>query len=336
MCREPSRVNATDRVRPVTERLPPDADGIARAASLLTSGQLVAFPTETVYGLGADGRNGRAVAALYTAKGRPSFNPLIAHLTGIDAARREGAFGPEAERLAAAFWPGPLTLVVPLAPGATTCDLARAGLASIGLRVPSHPVAQAVLERCGCPIVAPSANRSGHVSATTAAHVLADLDGRIDAVVMADPTEIGLESTIVACLGGTPTLLRPGGIARERIEAEIGPLRVGEDPSGSPLAPGNLASHYAPAATVRLGATDVRDREAVLLFGPHAPPGKDRAVSTLNLSPTGDLVEAAANLFGHLRRLDASGAASIAVVPVPEGGLGDAINDRLRRSAAAR
>ncbi len=319
-----------------TERLASDAPGIARAAAVLRNGGLAAFPTETVYGLGADATDARAVAFLYAAKGRPSFNPLIAHVTDREAARREGVFDEAALALAAAFWPGALTLVVPVAPNCSVCDLARSGLDTIALRVPSHPVAQALLTAVGRPVVAPSANRSGRVSPTEADHVLGDLDGLIDAILDGGPTAIGVESTIVACLGGAPRLLRPGGVPREAIRRVLGVnLTTVEQAASTPIAPGALASHYAPRALVRLGAREVLASEAALLFGPDLP-GSDGAVATLNLSPSGDLGDAAANLFGHLRRLDASGAATIAVAPIPESGLGEAINDRLRRAAADR
>ncbi len=325
------------RLARATERLAPGPDGIARAAGLILEGGLVAFPTETVYGLGADGRDAAAVAALYEAKGRPRFNPLIAHVASVEAARREGRFDPSAERLAAAFWPGPLTLVVPLAEGGTVCDLGRAGLESVGLRIPSHPVARALLERCAVPVVAPSANLSGRVSPTTAAHVQGDLDGRIDAVVEGGACAVGLESTIVACLGGGPVLLRAGGVPREAIEAVLGvTLAEGDPGSDRPLAPGALLSHYAPRARVRLEAREIRPGEAALLFGGGAFAGAATAAAALNLSPAGDLAEAAANLFGYLRRLDAGGAGTIAVSPIPNGGLGEAINDRLTRAAAGR
>jgi L-threonylcarbamoyladenylate synthase len=313
----------------------PDEAGIARAADILARGGLVAFPTETVYGLGADATRAEAVAGIYAAKARPRFNPLIAHVADFDAARREGVFDKDATMLAERFWPGPLTLVVPAAPQGHVGDLARAGLDSVALRVPAHPLAHALLERIGRPVAAPSANRSGRVSPTTAAHVLADLDGRIDAVLDGGPTAVGLESSIVACLG-EPRLLRPGGLSREEIEAALGrPLR-GPAEEAAPRAPGMLASHYAPRAKVRLRARRIEPGEAALLFGPGAPPGLAQARAVLNLSETGDLSKAAANLFGHLRALDASGAAVIAVAPVPGHGLGEAINDRLRRAAAER
>lgn len=319
-----------------TRRLDDGEAGIAQAASLLVQGMLVAIPTETVYGLAADATSGTAVAGIYAAKERPSFNPLIAHLPDLEAARRQGLFDANALALARAFWPGPLTLVVPASPGCTVSDLARAGLDSVALRVPSHPIARAVLRAAGRPIAAPSANRSGRISATSAAHVLADLDGRIDAVLDGGPTEIGVESTIVACLNGAPRLLRPGGVPRAAIEGVIGRPLVLDCPAGAaPISPGLLASHYAPAAQVRLGAAGPEPGEAWLGFGPE-PAGLATATAALNLSPRGDLAEAAANLFGHLRRLDAAGIASIAVAPIPMQGLGEAINDRLGRAAAPR
>jgi L-threonylcarbamoyladenylate synthase len=321
----------------VTERLPADAAGIARAARILREGGLVAFPTETVYGLGADATRADAVAGIYAAKDRPRFNPLIAHVPSLDAARAEGAFTGEALALAEAFWPGPLTLVVPAAPGGTVSDLARAGLDSVGLRVPAHPVAQALLAAVGRPVAAPSANRSGRVSPTDAEHVLGDLQGRIHAVVDAGSARVGVESTIVSCWEGEMRLLRPGGVAREAIERLIGrALSAGHEGGARPLAPGMLASHYAPRARVRLKAREIRAGEAALLFGPEPPAGLERAAAALNLSERGSLSEAAANLFSYLRRLDASGATTIAVAPVPGAGLGEAINDRLRRAAAER
>lgn len=323
----------------------PDRQGTRRlgrhevdvAATILRDGGLVAFPTETVYGLGADATRAEAVARIFAAKERPRFNPLIAHLADAAAARREGVFDTAAEALGAAFWPGPLTLVVPARPGGRVCDLARAGLDSVALRLPAHPVAQALLARVGCPVAAPSANRSGHVSPTRAAHVLTDLDGRIDAVLDGGPTAVGLESTIVACLGGAPRLLRPGGVPREAIEGVIGLLlATGGFEAAAPRAPGMLASHYAPRAQVRLDAQAIAPGEAALLFGDLEPAGLGDAAAALNLSKTGDVVEAAANLFAHLRDLDHSGAATIAVAPIPPNGLGEAITDRLRRAAVGR
>jgi L-threonylcarbamoyladenylate synthase len=322
-----------------TEILAADPGGIATAAAILRRGGLVAFPTETVYGLGADATDGKAVAGIYAAKGRPSFNPLIAHCPDTASAKAFGVFEPMARILADRFWPGPLTLVVPSAPGSPISDLVTAGLDSVGLRVPDHPVARALLTAVGRPVAAPSANRSGRISPTAAAHVVDDLAGRIDAVVDGGDTRVGVESTIVSCLDGTPVLLRPGGISRSEIEAVLGRSLadpVSSEAAPAPLAPGMLASHYAPAARVRLDALAIEPGEAALLFGPVAPDGADKAAAVLNLSPSGDLVEAASNLFGMLRRLDATGAATIAVAPVPGEGLGEAIRDRLVRAAAPR
>jgi L-threonylcarbamoyladenylate synthase len=314
---------------PGTRVLQADAAGIAAAARCIAQGGLVAFPTETVYGLGADAGNGEAVARLYAAKGRPAFNPLISHLADSAAAHRLARFDAAAEKLAAAFWPGPLTLVLPQQADCPVADLATAGLDTIGVRVPAHPVAHALLAVFGGPVVAPSANRSGHVSPTTPAHVLADLRGRIDMVVDAGPCPVGLESTIVSCLG-TPTLLRPGGLPRAEIERVLGEkLAAAASDNDAPPAPGMLASHYAPKAKLRLDAEAARAGEVLLGFG--AAPG-----AVLNLSPRGDLVEAAANLFAHLRALDASGAKAIAVMKVPREDLGEAINDRLARAAAPK
>lgn len=320
-----------------TLRIDPDATGIARAAALLRAGKLVAFPTETVYGLGADARQGEAVAGIYEAKGRPSFNPLIAHVPDLAAADRIGVFDATARQLAEHFWPGPLTLVVPLRPDAGISALATAGLNSIALRVPSHPVARELLALAQTPIVAPSANRSGRVSPTEAEHVWSDLSGRIDAVVEGWSTPVGVESTIVSCLGPRPVLLRPGGVTRAEIEEVLGEcLADGAGDTAKPVAPGLLESHYAPRAKVRLNAQSIAPGEAALLFGPDNPAGLEDAKAQLNLSFRGDLREAAANLFAMLRRLDLVGAATIAVAPIPAEGLGEAIRDRLQRAAAPR
>ena len=325
---------------PSTRVIKAGSEAVAEAARCLAAGGLAAFPTETVYGLGADAQDGIAVARLYAAKGRPAFNPLIAHVPDLAAARRLAQFDPMAERLAAAFWPGPLTLVLPKAESCAVADLATAGLDSIAVRVPDHPVARDILTAFGRPVVAPSANRSGHVSPTTAQHVLADLRGRIDLIVDGGATLVGVESTIIACLG-EPALLRPGGVPRAAIERVLGfalgeaPLQGGTDEGEAPLAPGQLASHYAPRSPLRLDATFVAPGEALLAFGPQAPAGPEPA-RMLNLSARGDLIEAAANLFSHLRALDAAGATGIAVMPVPHEGLGEAINDRLQRAAAPR
>jgi L-threonylcarbamoyladenylate synthase len=305
-------------------------DSLARAAALLKAGRLVALPTETVYGLAADAANGQAVARIYEAKGRPSFNPLIAHVSGLDMARREAIFSPMAEALAEAFWPGPLTLVLPVAETGTVSALARAGLDSLALRMPAHTAMQGVIGRLGRPLVAPSANTSGHVSPTLAAHVAEDLGERIDLIVDGGPCATGLESTIVSVLDGKACVLRPGPIPREAIEVMTGALVApGPDPSDGTLrAPGLLASHYAPRARVRLNALHKRAGEALLGFG-NVPE------ADLNLSARADLKEAAANLFAHLRALD-QGVAIIAVSPIPLAGLGEAINDRLNRAAADR
>lgn len=319
-----------------TRRMKADAEGINEAAHVLTAGGLAAFPTETVYGLGADATNPTAVAKLYAAKGRPSFNPLIAHVVDIEAAKRVGHFNALALVLAAKFWPGPLTLVVPFA--GMVCDLARAGLDTVGVRVPLHPAAQRLLSAFGKPVAAPSANRSGHVSPSTADHVMADLDGRIDFVLDGGPTALGLESTIVDCTGDAPRILRAGGVPREKLEQALG-RRIeyaGAYEANAPTSPGQLASHYATLAAIRLNAREVLPGEALLAFGPQLPEGAAQASASLNLSPRGDLVEAAANLFAHLRILDAAGAKTIAVMPISSEGLGEAINDRLARAAAPR
>ena len=313
------------------------ADATAEAARTLAAGGLVAFPTETVYGLGADATDGTAIARLYAAKGRPSFNPLIAHVADLAAARTLAIFDADAERLAASFWPGPLTLVLRKRADCPVAELATAGLDTIAVRVPDHPVARDLLRALRRPVVAPSANRSGHVSPTTAGHVLADLRGRVDLIVDGGPTTVGVESTIVACLD-RPMLLRPGGTPREALERTLGaPLVAAPSLNENvPLAPGMLESHYAPRSRLRLDAKDLRAGEALLAFGPNMPRGAEQAVRVLNLSAAGDLVEAAANLFSHLRALDAAAAAMIAVMPVPHDGLGEAINDRLQRAAAPR
>lgn len=305
-----------------TRLLPADASGIAEAAQLLGLGKLVSFPTETVYGLGADARDGRAVARIFDAKGRPRFNPLIVHVPSLEVARKYADLSGPLADLAHAFWPGPLTLVAPLAKGHGLSPLVTARLETLALRVPAHPMAQDLLRVFDGPVAAPSANPSGRISPTTADHVLAGLRGRVDAIVNAGPCTVGLESTIV---GGNPlALLRPGGLAQEEIERVAGPLaKAGE----AITAPGQLASHYAPGAPVRLNANTAHPGEALLGFGPMA--------SDLNLSLSGDLVEAAVNLFHHLHALDALGQ-PIAVAPIPECGLGRAINDRLRRAAAPR
>ena len=305
---------------------------VAEAADCLREGGLVAFPTETVYGLGADATSGVAVARIYEAKGRPAFNPLIAHVPGLAQAQAYGKFSDSALALAGAFWPGPLTLVVPHKQG--ICALARAGLDSIGLRVPGSAIARQLLAQAGIPVAGPSANRSGHVSPVTAAHVLADLNGRIDMILDDGPCPVGVESTIIACLDGPPRLLRPGGIAVEAIEALLGsPLFIGI--AADIIAPGQLASHYAPSAKLRLNAQHVEEGETGVDFGGCLRRKSPGAKILLDLSPRSDLAEAAANLFICLRLLDVSGIARAAIAPVPARGLGTAINDRLARAAAA-
>jgi L-threonylcarbamoyladenylate synthase len=323
-----------------TQILPAGEAAMAAAVRCLAAGGLVAFPTETVYGLGADASNAAAVARLYQAKGRPAFNPLIAHVGNIAAARQIARFDATATALAEAFWPGPLTLVLPKAKDCSVADLATAGLDTIAIRVPAHPLAREILRAFGGPVVAPSANLSGHVSPTTAEHVQNDLAGRIDLIVDGGAVDVGVESTIVGCFD-EPMLLRPGGLPRGEIERALGrPLKQPpHDPDGAssqPLAPGMLASHYAPRTRVRLDAEEIAPGEALLAFGSNAVAGVDAAAAVMNLSAQADLNEAAANLFGYLRALDAIGARAIAVMPVPHHGLGEAINDRLRRAAVGR
>ena len=309
-------------------------EAIAKAAECLRAGGLVAMPTETVYGLAADATSDKAVAAIYAAKERPAINPLIAHVLDIEAAREQAVFSAEAETLAGAFWPGPLTLVLPVASSSRISLLARAGLDTVAVRSPSHEVARMLIEAAGVPLAAPSANRSGRVSPTTAAHAVADLDGRVDWILDGGPCRYGLESTIVACLSSRPQLLRPGAITREAIEAALGsPIDLGRLSQTAPNAPGQLMSHYAPRAELRLDAASASSDEAVLDFGSSL---KGAASARLDLSPSGDLIEAASHLFSYLRVLDAAGAMRIAVAPIPTHGLGAAINDRLRRAAAPR
>ena len=327
-------------VRLKTQILPAGEAAVAAAVRVLAEGGLVAFPTETVYGLGADATNPAVVARIYQAKGRPAFNPLIAHVGDIAAARQIARFDAAATALAESFWPGPLTLVLPKTPNCAVADLATAGLETVAIRLPAHPVARDILRAFGGPVVAPSANISGHVSPTTAAHVQSDLTGRIDLIVDGGPVAVGVESTIVGCFD-EPMLLRPGGVPRAEIERVLGrALRQAptdaESDSGQPLAPGMLASHYAPRAKVRLNAQRLEPGEALLAFGLGAISGIDAAAVVMNLSERGDLAEAAANLFGHLRALDGKGVGTIAVMPIPNDGLGEAINDRLRRAAVGR
>lgn len=337
MTRHPSILPATD-------------EALARAADALRDGRLVAFPTETVYGLGGDATSDRAVAAIFAMKGRPHFNPLIIHVPDLDAARRLVELDARAERLAARFWPGPLTLVLPRRADCPVSLLASAGLDSLAVRVPAHPVAQALLRRADRPLAAPSANPSGRISPTTAQHVAdgfaASDDGfaavessPLALVLDGGPCAIGLESTVVDLRGARPALLRQGGITEEELAAAVGPLAVetrtvaAGDDDGAPRSPGQLLSHYAPVRPLRIDATEVAPGEALLAFGRSPLAG---AAITENLSPTGDLTEAAANLFAALRRLDRADVAGIAAMTVPDRGLGRAINDRLRRAAAPR
>jgi L-threonylcarbamoyladenylate synthase len=318
--------------RAMTQILPPDPKGIAAAAAILRAGGLVAMPTETVYGLAGDARSDLAVARIFEAKGRPRFNPLIVHLADLEAARRIARFDARAERLAAAFWPGPLTLVLPLRPEAGLSPLVTAGLDSVALRMPAHPVAQALIRAFGGPLAAPSANASGRVSPTRAGHVIESLGDRVEAVIDAGACAVGVESTILGLFDATPRLLRPGGIPIEVLTEALGETIVLAADPERPSAPGQLASHYAPVAAVRLVVMAPAAGEVWVGFGPDCPG------AALSLSPAGDLVEAAANLFHLLREADALAGPGgrIAFSPVPETGLGRAINDRLRRAAAPR
>ena len=308
-----------------------DDRAIAEAARVLRGGGLVAFPTETVYGLGADATNGRAVARIFEAKGRPQFNPLIVHVASLAEAERHAVFNETARKLLVAFWPGALTLVLPRVHGCSLSELVSAGLDTVALRIPSHPVALNLLGAADRPIAAPSANASGRITATTAQHVADSLGDRVDLILDGGATTLGLESTVIGFDGERPLLLRAGAITRQDIEAIGRPLSA--PLNGKVQSPGQLASHYAPRAALRLDAMTVKPDEVLLAFGPLVPLG---ARKTLNLSATGDLKEAAANLFAMLHALDASGAATIAVMPVPNSGLGEAINDRLQRAASPR
>jgi L-threonylcarbamoyladenylate synthase len=321
-----------------------DAENIAAAAEVLKAGGLVAFATETVYGLGADATNGEAVARIFAAKGRPSFNPLIVHVADADAARHAAVFNDTAGKLADAFWPGALTLVLPRRNEAISL-LVSAGLDTLAIRVPSHPAAHQLLAEAAIPVAAPSANRAGRISPTAAGHVVFSLpgpgDGGPEMIVDGGPCPIGIESTVIDLSGpgSTAALLRPGGVAEEDIEALIGPLarpaatNGGGCQDGARKSPGMLDRHYAPDLPLRLEATEARPGEALLAFGPDAP--EDAPEDTMNLSPTGDLEEAAANLFAMIRTLDGPPFTAIAVMPVPDTGLGRAVNDRLRRAAQA-
>jgi L-threonylcarbamoyladenylate synthase len=305
---------------------------IARAGRLLRAGRLVAFPTETVYGLGADATNERAVAAIFAAKGRPRFNPLIVHVPGLAEAETVAVFDARARDIAARFWPGPLSLVLPRRDGSGLSLLVSAGLETVATRAPAHPIAQGLLRAIGRPIAAPSANRSGRVSPTEAAHVAAELNDDVALILDGGRTPVGLESAVLDLSGETPALLRPGGVTLEQLTELVGPISVGA--IGALRSPGMLASHYAPALPLRLDARDARPGEALLAFGPQDPPSGFAEI--LWLSRGGDLTEAAANLFAMLHQLDRPAYTGIAVAPIPEHGLGRAINDRLRRGAAPR
>ena len=316
----------------MTRTLTPDE--IPEAARLLRAGELVAFPTETVYGLGADATDDRAVAEIFAAKGRPRFNPLIVHVADHATAKDLASFDARAIALAEQFWPGPLSLVLRRAEACSVSLLASAGLDTLALRMPAHPLALALLRETGRPLAAPSANRSGRVSPTTAAHVLDELTGRIAAVLDGGPCAVGIESTVLDLSGAMPTLLRPGAITREQLERLIGPIAQPREAGAGPRSPGMLESHYAPHLPLRLDVREARPGEVLLAFGPEAAP--DGFAETRWLSRTGDLTEAAANLFASLRALDRPEFSAIAVMPIPQRGLGTAINDRLRRAAAPR
>jgi L-threonylcarbamoyladenylate synthase len=311
-------------------------EDIALAASLLSAGDLVGMPTETVYGLAADATQGEAVAAIYAAKGRPSFNPLISHVASLEQALEHGVFNTEALRLAEAFWPGPLTLVVPFRPTSAVSDLARAGLDTIALRVPSHPVARALIAQAGVPVAAPSANLSGRISPTNAHDVVADLGGKVSVVINGGPCDVGLESTIISCAGGRIVQLRPGGLSRESVMRILGREMDLVIPDATLRSPGLLESHYAPLAALRISVSEFRDDDAILAFGTIKLPEFPANRPVINLSPTANLLQAAARLFSALRELDAHKPATIAVAPIPTGGLGEAINDRLARASAPR
>jgi L-threonylcarbamoyladenylate synthase len=311
--------------------LPTTPRAIARGAALLRAGQLIAFPTETVYGFGADATNERAVAEIFAAKGRPRFNPLIVHVLGLAEAEAFAVFDGRARQTAARFWPGPLTLVLPRREDSRLSLLATAGLDTVAIRAPSHEVAQTLLRETGRPIAAPSANRSGRVSPTEAAHVAEELGDRVGFILDGGRTPVGLESTVVDLSGDAAVLLRPGAVTLEDLTELLGPVSM--PAAGQHKSPGMLTSHYAPSLPLRLEANEAHPGETLLAFGPEAPPGFGEV---LWLSRSGDLAEAATNLFGMLRRLDRPAFAGIAVMPIPEHGLGRAINDRLRRAAAPR
>jgi L-threonylcarbamoyladenylate synthase len=313
--------------------VPATSEAIARAARLLREDRLVAFPTETVYGLGGDATSDVAVAAIFAAKGRPRFNPLIVHVPGLVEAEAIAVFDARAREAARRFWPGPLTLVLKRGEDCPVSLLASAGLDTVAVRVPAHPVAQALLRETGRPLAAPSANRSGHVSPTEAAHVASEFGDEIALILDGGHCTVGLESTVLDLSGAAPCLLRPGGLTLETLSEQLGPIAVGGGEPDAPRSPGQLLSHYAPRLPLRMDAVDAQPGEALLAFGPHPPPG---FAEMLNLSPRGDLTEAAANLFAMLRQLDRPEFTGIAVMPIPEDRLGRAINDRLCRAAAPR
>ena len=315
----------------------PTGELVRAVVDVLAAGGLVGLPTETVYGLAADATNPRAVARIFAAKARPRFNPLIVHVDSIASAEALGRLNAQARRLVEVFWPGPLTVVVPGRADSRIADLVVAGHDTIGLRMPAPPLTRRLIAAFGRPLAAPSANRAGRISPTRAADVVEELGEKVDIVIDAGPATLGIESTIVDCTGTRPRVLRPGGLARAEMEALLGrTMEVATGASERVMAPGMLSSHYAPATTVRLDADSVLPGEALLAFGPALPRGAESAVAVRNLSPSGDVLEAAAHLFGHLRALDRAGARCIAVMPIPAEGLGEAISDRLRRAAAAR
>lgn len=313
----------------------PHETALARAAALIAAGQVVAIPTETVYGLAADATNGEAVARIFEAKRRPRFNPLIAHVSNLAMAHDHAAFGPLARKLAETFWPGPLTLVLPQAEQPVIHPLVTAGLDTVAIRMPRSTFTRGLIAEVGRPLAAPSANRSGRISATSAGDVEAELGDAIPLIVDGGATPVGVESTIVRVDGESLTLLRPGGVSRADLEAASGRELLASTSAGV-VAPGMLASHYAPETSMRLGVSEIVPGEALLAFGPDRAGGSEKAAATRNLSPSGDLREAAAALFSALRALDLAGASAIAVEPIPDHGLGEAINDRLRRAAAPR
>lgn len=317
---------------PAASIVQPDAKSIARATELLRDGKLVAFPTETVYGLGGDATNDKAVSAIYAAKGRPQFNPLIIHVAETAALDGLIEWNDTARLLAQQFWPGPLTLVLPRHKNATISLLASAGLDTLAVRVPSHPVALQLLRAVERPLAAPSANASGKLSPTTPLHVAESLGDKVHLILAGGKTQIGVESTVLNLATARPTLLRPGGVTKEQLVSLLGPIEdISSTSSDAPASPGMLASHYAPNIPLRMNADAVAPNEALLAFGP------DRLIKggavRLNLSPDGDLQEAAANLFAMLRQLDQPGLKGIAVMPIPHTGLGVAINDRLKRAS---